>query len=171
MVRRFPGTAGALLALTLLLAASACDPNGSASTGGGGTVVPSPGLSTAPTATPTPTPTRTPAPTATPTKKPFFPALASVGGSTFAQVTGAPVQSVCSVRAFLRPSGPEISGSGLKPRTVTKPSTGASWDSNNGDQLLKPGTASGQHAYWQFTCANTAYDPISRVITRDFDTP
>jgi hypothetical protein len=177
MVRKLLETPGALLLLGLLLAAGACDLNGSASGGGAtptgapaptATATATPSPSPSPTATPTPTPTATPTPTP---KKPFFPALVSIGGSTFAQVTGAPAGSVCSVRAFLKPSGPEISGSGLKPRTVKDSATGASWDSNNGDQLLKPGTASGQKAYWQFTCANPAYDPSPRTATRDFDTP
>jgi hypothetical protein len=170
MVRKFLGTVGGLLTLALMLGAAACDPNGSASTGGSR---PSPATAASPspiaTATPTAAPTATPTPT--PTKKPFFPALVSIGGSSFAQVTGPPAGTVCRVRAFIKPSGPEISGSGLKPRTVTKPSKGAVWDSNQGDVLFKPGTASGQKAYWLFTCTNNAYDPSSRTITRDFDTP
>ena len=164
MVRRFPGTAGGLLVLALFLAAGACDPNGSASTGGGSASTPSP--TTVPTAAPTATPT--PTPTATPTKKPFFPTLTAIGGGTFAQVTGAPAGSVCSVKAFLKAGG-EISGPGLTPRTVQKPSSGAIWDSNKKDVLLKAGTAPGQSAEWRFTCTHPAYQP-SRTAKQDFTT-
>jgi hypothetical protein len=166
MVRRFPETAGGLLVLALLFVAAACDLNGSASTRGGSTPTHTATPSPSPTATPTPRPTATPTPT--PTKKPFFPTLTAIGGGTFAQVTGAPAGSVCSVRAFLK-SGGEISGPGLKPRTVQNPSTGAIWDSNNGDVLLKPGTAAGQKAEWRFTCTNPAYEP-SPTKTQDFET-
>jgi len=87
---------------------------------------------------------------------------------SFAQVTGAPAGSVCSVRAFLK-SGGEISGPGLKPRTVQNPSTGAIWDSNKGDVLLKPGTAQGQKAEWRFTCTDPVYQ-ASPTYKQDFET-
>jgi hypothetical protein len=168
MVRRLQETAGGLLAMAVLLGAVAC------ATGGGPAAIPTaaPSPSPSPTATPTATPTPTPAPTATPTptptKKPFFPTLTAIGGGTFAQVTGAPAGSVCSVRAYLK-SGGEISGPGLTPRTVQNPSTGAIWDSNRGDVLLKPGTAAGQKAEWRFTCTNPTYQP-SPIKTQDFET-
>ena len=167
MVRKFLVTAGGLLALAPLLASGACSATDSATTGG---ATPSPAATSSPSPSPSATPTPTPTPTRTPTKKPFFPTLAAVGANTHAQITGAPAGSVCSVRAFLKVGG-EITGSGLKQRTVKDPATGVSWDSNNGDQLIKPGTASGQKAYWQFTCTNTAYDPTRRMKNFDFDTP
>jgi hypothetical protein len=166
MIRRLPETVGGLLALALLLAAGACDTGGGSTPTPTATPSPSPSPTATPTATPTPTPTATPTPT--PTKKPFFPTLTAIGGGTVAQVTGAPAGSVCSVRAYLK-SGGEISGPGLKPRTVQNPSTGAIWDSNKGDVLLKPGTAAGQKAEWRFTCTNPTYQP-SPIKTHDFET-
>jgi len=172
MIRKLLGMVGVVLALAPALPlAAACDPNGSASSGGGTTPTaatssPSATPTTAPTATPTATPTAKPTPT--PAKKPFFPTLAAVGGQSFAQVIGAPVGSVCSVKARLKPSGTDISGTGLKPRQVTDPSQGASWNSDK-DQLFKPNTAPGQKAYWEFTCTNTAYNPSSVMKISDFD--
>ena len=83
-------------------------------------------------------------------------------------MVGAPAGSVCSVRAFLKAGG-EISGPGLTPRTVQNPSTGAIWDSNKKDVLLKAGTAPGQSAEWRFTCTHPAYQP-SLTAKQDFTT-
>ena len=163
MAQDFLRAAGGALALALLLASPACDPNGSASTVGA-SPTPSPSASSTPTGTPAARPTSTP----TPAPKPFFPALAAVGGQSFAQVIGAPVGSVCTVKALLKPSGTDISGIGLKPRAVTVLSQGASWSSDK-DQLFKPGVASGQLAHWQFMCTNTAYNPSSKSKISDFD--
>ena len=165
-----------LFAFGLLFAALACDATG-AGTGG---VTPTATASTtafptaAPTATPTATPTSTPTPKPSPTavKKPFFPALTAIGGSTFVGVTGAPAGSVCSVKALLQ-SGREITGPALKPRTVTNASQGVSWSEQDG-QLLKlpsPAPSPGTSAYWLITCANNAYEPPSATTRQTFETP
>lgn len=162
-------SAAVLLVSALLVAAGACDATGSVSPGG---ATPAATATPSPTPTATPSPSAKPAPSPTPTKKPFFPQLVANGFNAFVGVTGAPAGSVCSVRAFLK-SGREISGPALKPRTVTNPSQGVSWSDQDG-QLLKlpsPAPSPGQDAYWQVSCTNPAFDPLSRTTTSTFQTP
>src|SRR3979490_1232050 len=158
----------AVLALALLLAAGACDTTGA-------TTPPPPppaGATSTPTAAPTALPTDTPKPSPPPPKKPFFPALAAVGGNTFVNVTGAPVRTVCSVKAFLK-SGREITGPALKPRTVAIVAQGVSWSDQDGQLLNLPNLPppSGTNAYWLVSCTNNAYDPPTRTATQTFTTP
>ena len=162
MVRRVPELAGAVLALALLLAADACDP-----TGNGPTPGPTASPTSMPTATPTSTPVPTPKPKPSPTKIPFLWKLLLDGGSSFAGVKGAPVNSVCRARAFLgtpKSPGKEISGPALTPRAVTNESQGASWTESDQIHLLtlpSPPPPQGSAAYWVISCTNGALNPSS----------
>jgi hypothetical protein len=89
-------------------------------------------------------------------------------------VTGAPARSVCSVKAFLKSASPntsdlDISGQGLNPLTVTKPSEGVSWTAPTGLFLINrssPAPSPGQQAYWVAKCVNGAFDPSVRTSPR-----
>lgn len=73
------------------------------------------------------------------------------------------------MKAFLT-SGRDISGPGLKPKTVVDAS-GVSWDGHDGElfKLPSPAPSPAQQAYWQVTCTNPGYKPSPPTRSSPFD--
>lgn len=172
LIKGHRGSLGGLFGLVFLVVACG---------GTGPQPGPSPSQTNAATATavasssapsPSPTPSPTPSPSPSPKKTPFVWQLVSNGSADFVQVTGAPVGSVCTPKAFLRSSGNDISGPGLMPKQVTDAAHGVSWSTQPAQPLVvvpSPPPAQGQGAaYFKITCTDDSLDPASGTTILDF---